>query len=96
MLAVPAFGQVQGEVAAAVPGGAGGDRDQVPADGRAPGLREGQAGQGAGGAEKVMRYGRDRRTRRTTSRAVTAWPFFDANAVYCVSATSASEIQAPS
>ena len=36
------------------------------------------------------------RTRRTTSRAVTAWPFFDANAVYPVSATSASEIQAPS
>ena len=24
---------------------------------------------------------------------MTAWPFFDANAVYCVSATSASEIQ---
>ena len=27
---------------------------------------------------------------------MTAWPFFDANAVYCVSATSASEIHAPS
>ena len=27
------------------------------------------------------------RTRRTTSREVTAWPFFDANAVYCVSAS---------
>ena len=27
---------------------------------------------------------------------MTAWPFFDANAVYWVSATSASEIQAPS
>jgi hypothetical protein len=25
-----------------------------------------------------------------------AWPLFDANAVYCTSATSASEIQAPS
>jgi hypothetical protein len=36
------------------------------------------------------------RTRRTISRAVTAWPFFDANAVYSVSAISASEIQAPS
>jgi hypothetical protein len=36
------------------------------------------------------------RTRRTTSRAVTARPFLDANAVYCVSATSASETQAPS
>ena len=33
------------------------------------------------------------RTRRTISRAVTAWPFFDANAVYSASATSASEIQ---
>ena len=27
---------------------------------------------------------------------MTAWPFFDANAVYRVSATSASETQAPS
>ena len=33
------------------------------------------------------------RTRRTISRAVTAWPFFDANAVYSASAISASEIQ---
>ena len=41
MLAVPAFGQVEGEVAAAVAGGAGGDGDQVAADGRGPGLREG-------------------------------------------------------
>jgi hypothetical protein len=38
VLAVPAFGQVQGEVAAAVPGGAGGDGDQVAADGRGAGL----------------------------------------------------------
>ena len=30
------------------------------------------------------------------SRAVTAWPLFDANAVYSASATSASETQAPS
>jgi len=36
------------------------------------------------------------RTRRMISRAVTAWPFFDANAVYSTSATSASETQAPS
>jgi hypothetical protein len=35
------------------------------------------------------------RTRRTIRRAVTAWPFFDANAVYSVSATSASETQQP-
>ena len=33
------------------------------------------------------------RTRRTINRAVAAWPFFDANAVYWVSATSASDIQ---
>ena len=33
------------------------------------------------------------RTRRTISRAVTAWPFFEANAVYPISATSASETQ---
>src|SRR5215467_11738644 len=35
VLAVPACGQVQGEVAAAVPGDAGGDVDQVAADRRA-------------------------------------------------------------
>jgi hypothetical protein len=34
-----------------------------------------------------------RRTLRTMRRAVTAWPFFGSNAVYSVSATSASEIQ---
>jgi hypothetical protein len=59
VLAVPAFGQVQGNVAAAVPGGAGRDGDQVPADGRGPGLRERQAGQGGGGAQQVMGDGRD-------------------------------------
>ena len=165
VFAVPAFGQVQGDVAAAVAGGAGGDGDQVAADGRGPGLR-GRAGwparrrRGAGCApwprwtatrrsprkprmagERAARsvtsaktcstmawsrccpsawtslerrVGEDgvvapergtarparraawlfrSRTRRTISRAVTAWPFFDANAVYCTSATSASEIQ---
>ena len=152
MLAEAALGQVEGEVAADVPGDPGGNGDQVTADGRGPGLRERQAGQGAGGAEQVVRHGRDRqpgrvhsehpgwhmnqgaagdvgedllhdgvvavlplgldqlergvgedrvvapdgeqlvlpggppalfrsRTRRTISRAVTAWPFFDANAV---------------
>ena len=30
------------------------------------------------------------------SRAVTAWPFFEANAVYSASATSASEVRASS
>ena len=38
MLAVPGFGQVQGDVAAAMPGGAGGDVDQVVADGGARAL----------------------------------------------------------
>ena len=41
LLAVPVFGQVEGEVPSAVAGGAGGDRDQVAADGRGAGLREG-------------------------------------------------------
>jgi len=42
VLAAPALGQVQSEVAAAV---AGGDGGQVPADGRGPCFREEQAGQ---------------------------------------------------
>ena len=36
---MPAFGQVQGEVAAAVAGDAGGDADELAADGRAAGFR---------------------------------------------------------
>ena len=36
------------------------------------------------------------RTRRTISQTVTACPFFEVNAVYSASATSASEIQARS
>ena len=55
MFAVPAFGQVQRDVAVAVPGGAGGDVDQVAADGGAAGLGVGEAGQGAGGAQQVVR-----------------------------------------
>ena len=39
VLAVPAVGQVHGDVAAAVADDAGGDADQVAADGRAAGLR---------------------------------------------------------
>ena len=54
MFAVPAFGQVQGDVAAAVPGGAGGDVDQVTADRCAAGLAVGEAGQGSGGAQQVV------------------------------------------
>ena len=50
---VPAFGQVQGEVAAAVAGGAGRDVDEVAADGGAAGPGVGEAGQGAGGAQQV-------------------------------------------
>jgi hypothetical protein len=46
-------------MAAGVAGGAGGDGDQVPADGRGPGLREGQAGQRPGGADQVVRHGRN-------------------------------------
>jgi hypothetical protein len=53
VLAVPAFGEVQGEVAAAVPGGARGHADEVAADGGASGFGVGQAGQGAGGAQQV-------------------------------------------
>ena len=53
-LAVPAFGQVQGEVAAAVAGGAGGDVDEVAAQGGASGLGAGEAGQGPGGAQQVV------------------------------------------
>src|SRR5947207_8386809 len=34
VLAVPVFGQVEGEVSSAVAGGAGGDGDEVAADGR--------------------------------------------------------------
>jgi hypothetical protein len=54
MFVVPAFGQVQRDVAAAVPGGAGGDGDQVAADGGAAGLAAGQAGQGSGGTQQVV------------------------------------------
>jgi hypothetical protein len=63
VLAVPALGQVEGEVAAAVPGGAGGHGDQVAADGRGPGPGEVQGRQGAGGAQQVVRHGRDRQPR---------------------------------
>jgi len=59
LLAVPAFGQVEGEVASSVAGGAGGDSDQVTADRRGAGLREREAGQGAGRADQVMGHRRD-------------------------------------
>jgi hypothetical protein len=54
---VPAFGQVQGDVAAAVAGDAGGDGDQLAADGRAAGFGVEGAGQAAGGAGQVVADG---------------------------------------
>ena len=59
VVAVPAFGQVQGETAAAVAGGAGGDGDEVAADGGGAGPGVAAAGQGAGGAGQVVRDGGD-------------------------------------
>jgi len=56
---VPAFGQVESEQAAAGPGGAGGDGDQVAADGGRAGPGVAAAGQGAGGAEQVVGDGGD-------------------------------------
>jgi hypothetical protein len=59
LLAVPALGQVEGEVSPAVAGGAGGDGDQVAADGRCAGFRVQGAGQGARRADQVLRHGGD-------------------------------------
>src|SRR5579859_324679 len=50
VLAVPALGQVQGDLAAAVAGSAGGDVDEVAAQLGASGFGVGEAGQGTGGA----------------------------------------------
>ena len=50
-------GRCKRDVAAAVPGGAGGDVDQVAAEGRAAGSGVGEAGQGSGGAQQVVRDG---------------------------------------
>ena len=57
LLAVPAFGQVHGEVPAAVAGGPGGHVDEVAAQRGAAGFRAGEAGQGAGGAQQVAADG---------------------------------------
>jgi hypothetical protein len=59
VLAVPAFGQVEGEAVPAVSGGAGGDGDQVAADGGGAGLGVAPAGEGAGGAQQVVGDGGD-------------------------------------
>src|SRR6266850_2254199 len=53
LVVVPAFGQVQGEVAAAVAGGAGRDVDEVAAYGGAAGPGVGAAGESASGAQQV-------------------------------------------
>jgi len=53
LLAVPAFGQMEGEVAAAVAGGPCGDIDEVAAQGGAAGLGAGEAGQASRGAQQV-------------------------------------------
>ena len=55
---MPFFGQVQGEVAAAVAGDAGSDVDEVAAQRGAAGFGAGEAGQGPGGAQQVVRDGR--------------------------------------
>jgi len=50
VLAVPVFGEMHGEVATAVAGGAGGDADEVGVQGGAASFGVGEAGQGVGGA----------------------------------------------
>jgi hypothetical protein len=54
LLVVPALGQVHGDVAVAVAGGAGGDVDEVGPDGGAAGFGVGEAGQRPGGAQQVV------------------------------------------
>ena len=54
LFALPVFGQVQGDAAAFVPGGAGDQVDQVAADGGTAGLAVSEAGQRSGGAQQVM------------------------------------------
>ena len=53
LLAVPAFGQVQGDFAPAVAGGAGSDVDEVSAQRCPSGLSAGEAGLGTGSAQQV-------------------------------------------
>ena len=56
LVAVPAFGEVDGDVAAAVAGHAGGDADQLGADGRAagPGVKRSRQRAGARVRSAVM------------------------------------------
>jgi hypothetical protein len=60
LLAVPAFGQAEGEVAAAVAGGPRGNADQVAAQGGAAGFGVGEAGEASGGAQQVAAEGGER------------------------------------
>ena len=57
VFAVPAFWEVEGDVAAGGAGDAGGDGDQVAAERGGAGFGVGEAGQGAGGAGQVERDG---------------------------------------
>jgi hypothetical protein len=57
VFAVPGLGQVQRDAPVAAPGGAGGNVDEITADGGAAGLAVGQAGQGSCGAQQVVRDG---------------------------------------
>ena len=50
VLAVPVLGHVHGDVAPSVPGGAGGDVDEVTAQRGSPGPGAGETGQGSSGA----------------------------------------------
>jgi hypothetical protein len=53
-LAVPAVGQVQGDLAPAVAGNPGGDIDEVAAQRGAAGLGAGEAGQRPGRTQQVV------------------------------------------
>jgi len=56
---VMARGQVEDEVPATAPGGAGAGGDETAADRGGAGLRERAAGEGPGGAQQVMGHGGD-------------------------------------
>jgi len=70
---MPALGQVQGEVAAAVPGSARSHADQVAPDRGAAGLAVGEAGQGAGGAQQVAADRGQRELGRVGREAAGRW-----------------------
>jgi hypothetical protein len=57
LLAVPFFGQVQSNLAAAAAGEPGGDVDEAAAQCGAAGFGAGEAGQRSGGAQQVVADG---------------------------------------